>query len=274
MNNSIGANKDNPIMRILKQAPIVSHYYRTRGWPYLIAWCHRLAGKLLVFYVCLHVYTLSLLETPLRYDAKMQIFSSSFFAFLEWLLAIPVIFHALNGGRLILYESFGNRKDNVVIQWLISLSVVYVVFLGILMIAANQNVSTLFFWAAMLVAALSLVYLVSIRSWHSAISYPWKLQRISGAFLLIMIPAHFIFMHLNPAAGHDAGVVIARMQSSFIKIVDAVLILTVLFHGAYGLMSITKDYVPTGLRQWMCMVLIIGTLAIFAWMGVRLVVIL
>ncbi len=83
------------------------------------------------------------LETPSHYDTKMQIFSSPLFGFFEWLLAVPVIFHALNGGRLILYESFGNREDNAVIKWLSSFSALYLLFLGILMIAGNQSVSAL-----------------------------------------------------------------------------------------------------------------------------------
>jgi succinate dehydrogenase hydrophobic anchor subunit len=270
----IAGKTDNFLIRQLVNLPVISVYVKTRGWPYLIAWSHRLSGVVLIFYVCLHVYTLSLLETPLQYNAKMMIFSSPFFLFLAWLMAIPVIFHALNGGRLILYESFGNRKDNAVIKWLISLAAVYVLFLAFLMIAGNQNVSDLFFWLAMLVAALSMVYLVAKKIRHAAISWAWKLQRISGVFLLIMIPAHMIFMHLNPAAGHDAGVVIARMQSGFIKIVDAVLILTVLFHGGYGLLSVAKDYLNSRLLQRICAVVICGVLAVFGWLGVRLVVVL
>ena len=264
-------NKNNNILNKIEQLPLVSLYAKTHGWPYLIAWGHRLAGIILVFYACFHVYTLTLLETPARYNAKMQIFGSPFFVFFEWLLAVPVIFHALNGGRLILYESFGNRQDSTVIKWLLSFSAVYVLFLGILMIAGNQSVSALFFWFAMLVAALSLVYLAADKIRHTAISYPWKLQRIGGVFLLIMIPAHLIFMHLNPAAGHEAGVVIARMQSSFIKTVDLALILVVLFHGGYGLLSIAKDYVPPGFLQQMCAVVISGVMIFFAGMGVRLV---
>jgi succinate dehydrogenase hydrophobic anchor subunit len=270
----ITGNKDNYSIRKLARLPIICRYAKTRGWPYLIAWGHRLGGIMLVCYACLHIYTLTLLEMPLQYNAKMQIFGSAFLVFFEWLLAIPVIFHALNGGRLILYESFGNREDTTVIKWLISVSVVYVIYLGILMIAGNQSVSALFFWLAMLAAALSLVYLVSLKTWYTAISYPWKLQRISGAFLLIMIPAHLIFMHLNPATGHDAGVVIARMQSSFIKMVDAALILTVLFHGGYGLLSIAKDYLPGRILQPICAVIVFGMMAVFGWMGVRLVFIL
>ena len=267
----IAGSKNNYFLHKLEQLPLVSLYAKTRGWPYIIAWGHRLAGIVLVFYACFHIYTLSSLATPAQYNAKMQIFGSPFFLFFEWLLAVPVIFHALNGGRLILYESFGNREDSAVIKWLISLSAVYLLFLAILMIAGNQRVSALFFWFTMLVAALSLVYLVALRIWHAAISYPWKLQRIGGVFLLIMIPAHLIFMHLNISAGHEAGVVIARMQSSFIKILDLALILVVLLHGGYGLLSITKDYLPNRFLQRMCAVIISGVMIIFGWIGVRLV---
>jgi succinate dehydrogenase hydrophobic anchor subunit len=264
-------NKNNYFLHKLEQLPLVSLYAKTRGWPYIIAWGHRLAGIVLVFYACFHIYTLSSLATPAQYNAKMQIFGSPFFLFFEWLLAVPVIFHALNGGRLILYESFGNREDSAVIKWLLSLSAVYLLFLGNLMIAGNQSVSALFFWFTMLVAALSLVYLVALRIRHTAISYPWKLQRIGGVFLLIMIPAHLIFMHLNISAGHEAGVVIARMQSSFIKILDLALILVVLLHGGYGLLSIAKDYLPSKFLQRMCAVIISGVMIIFGWIGVRLV---
>jgi succinate dehydrogenase hydrophobic anchor subunit len=253
-------NKNNYFLHKLEQLPLVSLYAKTRGWPYIIAWCHRLAGVILGFYACFHVYTLSLLETPAQFNAKMQIFGSPLFLFFEWLLAAPVIFHALNGGRLILYECFGNREDSAVIKWLLSFAAVYLLFLGILMIAGNQTVSTLVFLLAMLTAALSLVYMVALKTWHTSISYPWKLQRISGIFLLIMIPGHFIFMHLNPTVGHDAGVVIARMQSGFIKIIDLALILVVLLHGGYGLLSIAKDYLPNRFLQRMCAVIIFGEL--------------
>ena len=30
---------------------------RTRGWPYVVAWAHRITGLLLVIYGCLHIQT-------------------------------------------------------------------------------------------------------------------------------------------------------------------------------------------------------------------------
>lgn len=64
---------------------------------------------------------------PEIYDARMKLLRLPLFVLLEWLLAVPVIFHALNGGRLMLYEIFGNRKDALVLRWALGLSVAPVV---------------------------------------------------------------------------------------------------------------------------------------------------
>ena len=88
------------VQPILERLPVVSFYAKTRGWPFIIAWIHRISGILLALYFCVHIYTLSFLATPAVYDAKMKFFGDFFLSFLEWLLAVPVIFHALNGGRL------------------------------------------------------------------------------------------------------------------------------------------------------------------------------
>ena len=99
------------ILSGLDNVPIVSFYAQTRGWPFVITWIHRISGMLMVIYIWLHIYTLSFLAEPDAYDSKMKLFGSFAFSFLEWLLAVPVIFHALNGGRLIMYEIFGSRND-------------------------------------------------------------------------------------------------------------------------------------------------------------------
>jgi succinate dehydrogenase hydrophobic anchor subunit len=67
----------------------------------------------------------------------MKIFRLSLFSHLEWALAMPVIFHALNGGRLILYEAFGYRNDESMIRWASGLSTIYALLLGTFMIMGN-----------------------------------------------------------------------------------------------------------------------------------------
>jgi succinate dehydrogenase hydrophobic anchor subunit len=100
----------------------------------------------------------------------------------------------------------------------------------------------------------------------------WKLQRICGAFLLVMIPAHFLFMHMNPAAGKDAAVIISRLQSQFIQFVDILLVAAVCYHGGYGLYSVGKDYMARRSLQPLLTALVAIIMLMFAWVGIKTIV--
>ena len=258
------------ILSWLENLPIVSFYAKTRGWPFVIAWIHRISGMFMVLYVLLHIYTLSFLAVPDTYDAKMKFLGSFPFALLEWLLALPVIFHAFNGGRLILYEIFGSRNDESMIQWVLGLSATYFLLLGLLMAMGNQTVSPGVFWLITVIGGVLCLYLVASKLSNIAGSFSWKLQRIAGAYLFVMIPAHLLFMHLQPAVGHEAGVVIARMQNLFIKSVDVTLLIGGLYHCGCGLIAITGDYLKSKLLQRILAALIVFVIAVFGWVGLRL----
>lgn len=246
------------IMSGLEKIPLVSGYAKTRGWQYVLSWCHRITGGILVLYLWFHLYTLSSLHTPEVYNWKMGIMFMPVIVFFAWLSSIPVIFHALNGGRLILYESFGSRKDESTIRWTLYLCFVYVVILGILIFMENQTVSAVFFWLVMIAISLAAACGVAAKVWRSRHTLFWKLQRTTGAFLLVAVPAHLLFSHLNPSVAMEAATVIARMDNWFIKIVDLLLALSVLYHGGYGLFSITEDYIESRLAR----VLITGAIVI------------
>jgi succinate dehydrogenase hydrophobic anchor subunit len=262
------------VLPTIEKIPLVGNYAQTRGWPYVIAWGHRIAGVLLALYVLFHIYTLSYLATPDIYDTKMKVYGIFLFSFLEWLLAIPVIFHALNGGRLISYEIFGARSDRLMLTWVFSLAAIYILLQAVFMIMGTQSVTPVLFWLTAFILSLCLVILVATKIWRIRGALTWKLQRISGAYLFIMIPAHLLFMHLNPAVGHEAGVVIARMQNIFVKFVDITLAIAVLFHAGYGLISISKDYITSRFLQKFVSFSIIFLMAVFGWVGVKLVIIL
>jgi succinate dehydrogenase hydrophobic membrane anchor protein len=268
----IPKNVERSILDFLDRMPLISFYAKTRGWPYVIAWFHRIAGLMLVVYLWFHTYTLLSLSNPPLYDASMKIYGSFPFTILEWALAIPVIFHALNGGRLILYEGFEMRNDGSMMRYVSGLSVVYVSLFGVLMIMGTQSVSPVFYWLTMLIAALTLAYGVASKFWKTQHSLLWKLQRISGAFLLVMVPAHLLFMHLNPSMGKDANTVITRMQNSFIKFTDMGLIVMVIYHAGYGLMSVIRDYVSFRVFRAGLAVLVIFIMVISAWAGIKLTI--
>jgi succinate dehydrogenase hydrophobic anchor subunit len=270
--DSVSHRIEKLILPKLEKLPVIAAYARSRGWPFVLSWIHRISGSLLVFYVLFHIYTLSFLNSPDVFDAKMRFFGFFIFVFLEWALAIPVIIHALNGGRLILYEIFGSRKDDVLMRWVWAMSAVYILLLAVMMIMGNQTVTPGFFWLTTVTIAACLVVAVGSRIWKTAASTVWKFQRISGAFLFIMVPAHMLFMHLNLGFGHEASVVVARMQNVFIKILDLGLLISVLFHGGYGLLSIAKDYIPSKLIQNGIALAIIVALVVFGWVGVKLTI--
>ena len=259
---------------ILERLPVVSYYAKTRGWPFILAWLHRVSGILLALYFCVHIYTLSFLADPAVYQTNMKLFGYFMFSFLEWLLAVPVIFHALNGGRLILYEIFGSRSEESLIWWVSSLSIIYVLLIGLLMIRQDQSVSLILFWLTVLLFSIGLVYPVVVKIRRAGNTFAWKFHRITGAYLLFMIPAHLLFMHLNPAIAHEADAVIARMQNLFVKLVDLTLVISVAYHAGYGLISICKDYLPPGSLQNCVTFLIALTIAVLGWIGMKLTILL
>lgn len=225
--------------------PGLSHLrslYRANGSGYLVAWGQRISGVLLVVYVLVHINTLSSLANPEEFARKAQMFSSPAAVFAEWLLAVPVIFHCLNGGRLLIYELFTTRFDRQLLYWVYVLSFTYLGVLGYLMALGNQRVSSHLFWLLSLTGTVFVCYLVYRQVSRVHGSPGWKLHRLSAAALFLLVPAHMLFMHLNSQVGRDATVITERMNQPLIMIVDGLLLVCILYHGGYGLVGIVKDY--------------------------------
>lgn len=250
--------------------PGVSFFVRSRGWPFLLTWAHRIAGLALVLYLLLHVYTLRALLTPGEYEAEMAFYNNAFFSFLEWAVAVPLAFHALNGSRLMLYEFFHVRDERTMVHWVAFLSAAYVVILAYIMLAANQSASLGFFWLATSILSLMAGGVVFQRVLQTTGSTLWKLQRVSGAFLLPLASSHMLLMHINYLAGHDAATVLLRMQSFFTKGIDLVLFAFILFHGTYGVVGVIQDYVQKDSARRLLIALTIVVMGICAVGGIAL----
>ena len=217
-------------------------FNRTRGDGYLLAWLQRISGLLLVFYVLLHINTLSALTDPEVFTRKAQLFSGPIGMGAEWLLALPVIFHCLNGSRLLVYELFTTRFDHYLRGWVYALTLAYMGVLGYLMMLGNQSVSSLLFWLLVLIGSGFISFILFARINSGLGSFSWKLHRVSAAALFLLVPAHMLFMHLNPEVGRNVAVITERMGQPLIIFVDVLLLCFVLYHGAYGLINIVKDY--------------------------------
>jgi succinate dehydrogenase / fumarate reductase cytochrome b subunit len=101
------------------------------------AWIlHRISGIALIGYLFLHIYSLSPLSQGRdAFNAKMQTYSTPFFMILEWLLFAFVLFHSLNGVRIVLVDwADGARyhkqlfKYSVVIGLILFFAMGYVMF--------------------------------------------------------------------------------------------------------------------------------------------------
>ena len=273
MENAVKITRtESNVISLIQKIPILSYYATSRGWSFLISWGHRLAGLTLVGYMFAHIYTLSLLFTPATFDADMRFLNNFFFAFLEWCVAIPVIFHSLNGGRLILYELFRVRAEETVIRFMVILGLLYVFIVGFFFIENTQQISATLFWSITVAVSLIAFLIVLFKIWMTGNSILWKLQRLTGSFMFPMLIGHMLVMHMNYLTGHDSKTILLRMESPFIKGVDFVFIIFLLFHAGYGVFSIIADYIKPGPVLKSLTILVIIAMAVSAYFGIRLIV--
>jgi len=98
---------------------------RTGMW----AWVgHRLTGILLVVYVFLHLSFLSQASLSHEsFDELMERMSQPMFVFFDFLLVCAVIFHAMNGLRVVLFDmGIGIRKQKLVFWIMMAIAAVLV----------------------------------------------------------------------------------------------------------------------------------------------------
>jgi succinate dehydrogenase hydrophobic anchor subunit len=256
---------------ILERLPILSCYAKTRGWHYVISWLHRFTGIWLFVALMVHVCTLWSWQTPSVFNTDMKIPVQPIFVFLAWASSLVVSFHALNGGRLILYELFGRRNDADMVRWIFGLTAAYAAMVGLMMMMKNQHVSAFFFWLTAFFSGAIGAYVVASRLWKKRHSVLWKLQRISGAFLFIAVPAYLLFLYLNPGEAYGAQEAIAWMQNVFTRLAILTLATLALYHAGYGLFSIAADYTSSGIMRAVMTALIIVVIVVLAVLAFRLI---
>lgn len=98
-------------------------YHKDSGsWAWIY---HRITGIALIIYLFLHIYSLSTLTGGKEvFESKMKSFLFPPFLILEWFLFIFVLFHSLNGVRIVLVDWADGAKYHKVLyraSWLIGI---------------------------------------------------------------------------------------------------------------------------------------------------------
>lgn len=256
----------------LGKIPVVSHMAFTRGWYFIIAWCHRISGFLLVLFAWLHIYGLGSWVPHETTKGILPAVKSAFVAILVWLMAVPMIFHVLNGGRLMLYESFGRRNDEAMVRWVLALAAMYLGMLGVVMVLGSQTSSPFLFWLCVSLVGLVFAYAIGSRLWKTDHKIFWKLQRISGAYMVPTVPGYVLSLYVKAPGANDVDMATATMQSALGKPALLVLLLCVVYHGAYGLFSVLADFVASRWLKAVVTVLIILTALTIGAIGVKVIV--
>ncbi len=108
-------------------------YTKDRG---SVAWIlHRVTGLGLTAYIYVHIYALtSLTHGAKAFDDEMKLFQTPVFHFLEWALFSLVVYHSLNGVRIVLVDwADGARYHKKILAVVYGLGVVLFIGMGILM---------------------------------------------------------------------------------------------------------------------------------------------
>ncbi len=109
-----------------------SEFWPTNMKTGMWAWVgHRLTGLVLVAYVFLHlsfISTASMAEGGADFDALMETTSQPLFVAMDFLLVIVVIYHAMNGFRVVLFDlGVGIRRQKLVFWITMAVSAVLIV---------------------------------------------------------------------------------------------------------------------------------------------------
>lgn len=100
------AEKINPKIKTFDQREWIKtnlSYKKDSGsWAWIL---HRISGIALIAYLFLHIWSLSpLVQGKAAFEQKMATYSGTLFSFIEWFLFAFVLFHALNGVRIVIVD--------------------------------------------------------------------------------------------------------------------------------------------------------------------------
>lgn len=103
--------------------------YRVRTG--MLAWMlHRLSGLAIVAYLIIHVWGLQTMTDPAAYNHHIAEYHGAFFKVGEFLLLCGVVYHALNGLRIVLIDFVGWSPKQIRLFWTLGAVAAVLIIVG------------------------------------------------------------------------------------------------------------------------------------------------
>jgi len=113
---------------------------RYRGGVGMLAWVlHRVSGLALSAYLLLHIYDLRAAQKgAAAFDEALAVFQTPFWKVMDLLLLAAVLYHTLNGIRLLAFDAGWGIRNQRQLFW-----IVFVLTIGIFLFSAVMTFSNL-----------------------------------------------------------------------------------------------------------------------------------
>lgn len=95
----------------------------------------------------------------------------------------------------------------------------------------------------------------------------WFFQRLSALFLLVMLLAHFYFLHYYQEGFVTYDKVAPRLASTPWKVFDILFLAVAVFHGINGLWTVVLEYVHQERSQRLLLTALLGVGLLFLAIG-------
>ncbi|GAB5533952.1 MAG: succinate dehydrogenase, cytochrome b556 subunit [Rubricoccaceae bacterium] len=103
-----------PVQPVSSTQEVLRYKKRVGMWAWML---HRLTGLGLVAYLILHVWGLKAITNAEAYNALIASYHAPLFKVAEFGLLIAVVYHALNGVRIVLIDFMGWSPNQKKLFW-------------------------------------------------------------------------------------------------------------------------------------------------------------
>ncbi len=120
--------------------------YSYRGGPVMIAWAlHRVAGLGVILFLALHIFDIFLMGAgPQVFNSLLFIYSAPLFRTLEIFLVFGLLYHAINGLRIITLDLFPRTARFQAQLWYAQMVILLVIFIPLAYLLAVPIVKSIF----------------------------------------------------------------------------------------------------------------------------------